>query len=370
MKENKKQLTKVLYFIKTPPPITGVTMTNKKITDSIELEKEFNNFFIEYSFTADINNFGRLNAGKIIIYFRNILRVLKCLFINKPDIFYFQITPTGTGFIRDSVIAILVKFFKIKIVYHLHGKGIKDSFSGLYKLLYRIVFNNTYVICLSEKLINDIKTNPRLKTKKIYTLNNGVSNTRDHLVSKELNTIPSILFLSNFMKSKGILTFLEVVRLLKSNISLFNAYIVGNDGDLTYSDIIKKCIEYEIDDKVNVVGPKYGNEKSQILEGANILIHPTENDAFPLVLLENLQYGNPIIATDVGGITDIIDDSSDGYVTSSSPEEICKKIEYLIENPKVYKMFSEHAISKYKSKFTLNIFEQNFIRILNDIAKG
>ena len=74
-------------------------------------------------------------------------------------------------------------------------------------------------------------------------------------------------------------------------------------------------------------GPKYDWEKHQIISNCDILIHPSFNDAFPLVILEAMQHGLAIIASDQGAIPEIIKPEF-GYVFPTGEKE---KLLYYVE---------------------------------------
>ena len=58
---------------------------------------------------------------------------------------------------------------------------------------------------------------------------------------------------------------------------------------------------------------KYGKEKFDIIKKMDILFYPTFNDAYPLVLLECLQIGMPVVASNQGAIPEIIDKNT-GFI--------------------------------------------------------
>ena len=90
-----------------------------------------------------------------------------------PSVVYFTISPTGGAFYRDFIYTLILKLFNKKIIFHLHGKGIskKVSSSKLSTLLYKFVFKNTTIICLSDTLTYDVKS---VFSKKPFVVKNGI----------------------------------------------------------------------------------------------------------------------------------------------------------------------------------------------------
>src|SRR5690606_5457870 len=137
-----------------------------------------------------------------------------------------------------------------------------------------------------------------LTNTKTYTLQNGIKKVEGSSSFKIEDKEGDILFLSNLFPSKGIFVLLEALQLVIIKRPLIKVNIVG---DTVNADILQK-----VNDKIessglkkNVIihGSKTGSEKNAFFESSKIFVHPTLNDAFPLVILEALQYGLPVIST-------------------------------------------------------------------------
>ena len=83
---------KILFFIKTPPPITGATLMNERISHSSFLKSKYNIQTIKISYAKSIKDLGKINFFKIKIFFKNMFLLLKKLILFRPDLIYFQIS--------------------------------------------------------------------------------------------------------------------------------------------------------------------------------------------------------------------------------------------------------------------------------------
>ena len=118
-------------------------------------------------------------------------------------------------------------------------------------------------------------------------------------------------------------------------------------------------------------GKKYNEEKEAFFENADMFIFPTLNEAFGLVLLEAMEHALPCIATDEGGISDIVDDGKTGFIVSKRNANIlADKIEYLLINPEERMRMGKNGYRKFYDKFTLRKFEKSMVDIMNDCLKG
>jgi glycosyltransferase involved in cell wall biosynthesis len=340
----------ILFLLKLPPPITGATLSNKLVYESTLLSKHFNIRRIPISYSKSLNELGRIKISKIYVFLLNLLKLLNELLLHRPELVYFQISPLGIAFYRDIMFVIITKLFRTKILFHLHGKGIKEaSKTSVKRLCYKSVFNGSTVICLSNLLTDDIKD---IYKGKIYIVNNGIPDIELAPFNQSIrnkNGIINILFLSNLIKSKGITDFIEALKILnKKNIN-FKAHIVGAEGDFSIADLQVVIQETDLSDKIVYFGALYGMEKYKIVFTNEILVFPTKNDVWGNVILEAMQCGLPVIATREGAIPEVIDDGITGFlVDKNSPAQIADKIEILVKNPDLIEAMGKAARKKYE----------------------
>lgn len=370
----KKPEKRILLFIKVPPPITGATLMNKYVLDSKLLKENFIIRSVQISYSKSVGNLGKFSLHKFIIFTKIFFTLLiECIF-NRPQFIYFQISPLGLAFFRDLIYVSLIKLFNIRIVYHLHGKGIKKKVEKKYlALLYKYAFLNSEVICLSNILTFDIKD---VFNGKIHIVNNGIPDMfkeirlthQNDSVQKKI----SILFLSNLIKSKGILDFVEALKILADKHIDFEANIVGAESDIKASYLIDLLTRYKLSDKVFYLGPKYNSEKMQLLANSDVLIFPTfyENETFGLVLIEAMQFGVPCITCAEGMISEIVTNGYNGFIVEkNNPQKIAEKIQIFIINPDLIKTMGAAGRKKYLEKYTLEIFESNMKNVFDKVLK-
>ena len=262
----------------------------------------------------------------------------------------------------------LIKIFQVRIVYHLHNKGITNNQTKfLYNILYKFVFNNTQVILLSNKLYFDVKK--YVPKDRVYFCSNGIPKIISNISLKKphSNTI-QILFLSNLINSKGVYVLLDACKILMNKNINFCCTYVGAVGDVTEQDFLNKINDYGLSDFVVYAGKMYGVQKEKILNNSDIFVLPTLDDCFPLVLLEAMQFNLSIISTFEGAIPDIIEDNKTGYlVQKNDVKNLAIKIELLIKNPQLRKKMSNAAYEKFNECYTLKKFEKNIKNILINI---
>jgi glycosyltransferase involved in cell wall biosynthesis len=151
----------------------------------------------------------------------------------------------------------------------------------------------------------------------------------------------------------------------------FHLTLVGKPFDITMDFLASHTREKNLSDKVTISGPRYYEEKTGLLEDADIFILPTyyDNEAFPLSVLEAMKFGLPVISTFEGGIPDIIDDGADGLLFPKKDiRALAEKIIFLLDHPEERIRLGNAARKKFAERFTVSIFERNMLQVFNQVS--
>ncbi len=360
---------KILFILHLPPPIHGAAFVGKQISNSNKIKEKFNCTFINLSTSSELSNIGKVSAGKFIVYFKILFKIFKILLFQKVDKVYLAPTVSKGGFYKDYVVYFLVFLFRKKRVNHLHNKGIsKREKNGFLNFLYASFFKNAKVILLSQKLYKDVSK--FVRTENTFICPNGI---KDEMKSFDLkkrvkkNSL-NLLFLSNLIESKGVFVLLEACKeLLNKNINFICSF-VGAEADISKHIFNKKVKELGLKKNVFYLGKKYGDEKKEIFLNTDLFVFPTyyHNETFGMVNLEAMMYGLPIISTDEGGITDIVENNFNGFIIpKKNSKELADRIIDFYNNPKLIEEFGKNGREKFLKEYTYEKFENNLINILS-----
>ncbi|QVY66621.1 glycosyltransferase family 4 protein [Polaribacter sp. Q13] len=358
----------ILFLLHLPPPVHGSSMVGKFIKDSKYINEQVNGDYLNLLASNNVSETGKISLNKVMgfvnVWFALFFKLLK----KKPALCYFAITATGAAFFRDVLLISLLKIFRVKCMYHMHNKGVsKYQNSKIYNSCYKFIFKNAEVILLSKHLYKDIKKYVPLT--KIHICPNGIPEIE--LDEKKNDDVDKktvkILFLSNLIKSKGVFILVEACKLLKERGIGFKCNFIGGEGDITAEILKNKVDSLNLNNEINYLGKKYGDDKTAFLNEADLFVFPTyySNECFPLVLLEAMQFNLPIISTFEGGIADIVEDGVTGILVSQNDVvSLAEKLEYLINNAEVRVDMGLKGKAKFDKEFTLEVFEKKMLSIL------
>ena len=361
---------KILVLAQLPPPVHGVSTVNEAVIKSRLINEHFSIRCIPLQFASSISDLSSIRFSKFNKTILIALCLIKALVSGKYAFVYFTLSPVGLSFYRDLLFVLIMKAFRVKILYHLHGKGIRRAAesNNIKKFLYKFAFKDTSVIVLASTLSRDIET---VYAGTPFVVNNGIPPLPAYCpCTRESMSVVQILYLSNIKRSKGIQVLLDSLSILRDKKLTFHVQLVGNDGDLNNSDLELIIKKMNLDIFVSALGPKYGADKNEVLKACDIFCLPTLNDAFPLVILEAMQCGKPVVSTFEGAIPDIVDDGNTGLlVRQKDSTELAEALQKLISNKKLRNDMGQRGLEKFFANYTLPKFEQNICEVFMRIAQ-
>jgi len=137
--------------------------------------------------------------------------------------------------------------------------------------------------------------------------------------------------IGNLVWQKGHEYLIEACRILKARGVDFRCVIVG-DGPRRnrLSRLIRSC---NVQSEVSLVGSVEHDEIGKYYRQSDVLIHPSVSEGIPVVLMEAMAAGLPVIASDITGIPELVDDGRNGLlVQARDPEQLAAAAMRLIED--------------------------------------
>jgi len=187
--------------------------------------------------------------------------------------------------------------------------------------LMRKVLNRwaTRVIMVSEALRQTYLRHGDLRPEKVQVVHNGIEldrfardreATRDrvHAEFDIPRDAPVLVTVAVLRPGKGVEVLLEAARAVKDA-----HFLILGDGP--------KRAEWEALASAHGIGERvhwagYRTDVDALLAGCDLLVHPSLDDAFPTVLLEAMAAGLPVVASEVGGIPEIVVVGDTGLLVS------------------------------------------------------
>lgn len=253
----------------------------------------------------------------------------------EPDLIHAHFSyPDGYGMMK------LAKKWKVPLVISALGTiERKVAYEGSYTSRQIIEAMNfaDKILSVSEDLKLHI-VNLGIDEEKVHVVPNGVDieefKPAGKAHARKLLNLPQekniVLFVGALRKIKGVDYLIEAAKdFVNTNTDLF---MVGRDDGLRKS-LEKRAQELKIADHIRFTGPVNHEDVPLWISASDILVLPSLSEGRPNVVLEALACEVPVVATDVGGIPELMVDGETGYlVPAKNPLELSRKINKLLEN--------------------------------------
>ena len=252
-----------------------------------------------------------------------------------------------------------------------HGMDV-TSFEDkkLFKMLIKFSLNNcNYVLAVSEDLA--VKIKPLDNQNNITVLRNGVDTNR---FRPEKNT--SIRRCYGVKDHEIVVIFVGYLDVFKGVFDLVNAFKNVKNvnkklmmvGDGPKMDELRNMVsDYHLDESVIFTGNVPSSDIQRYYQSADIFVIPSHVDSGgpPLVVMEAMACGLPVIGTNIGGIPEGIENSVNGFIVpDSNVDELTNKIEILMEDKDLRTEFGENSLTKvYENSMTLEKKSERLIEL-------
>ena len=329
-----------------PPPIHGMSVVNNTIRERFSA-KGIYPIVINLSATSlnrkFVSRFSRLSC---VIH--GILRFGYLLSCRTLQSLYISISG-GFGQIYEMVFLILARLFGLRIFIHHHSYAYLDSLNRTTYLLLRIAGVRTTHVALSIDMAKKLRmVYPNIRDVMVIS-NAAMIEQNNQELLRNNQTIKKIGYIGNISREKGIIDFLNVADKLESQDLELKSLIAGPFQDPIIELTVKKRLH--LLRNTEYTGPKYGSDKIKFFKEIDVLLFPTQyvNEAEPLIILEAMQHGTPVISFDRGSIAEIIPKNS-GLVVNNDENFVdaaVKQLKFWQTHPNNFLDASKNAKKRF-----------------------
>lgn len=203
-------------------------------------------------------------------------------------------------------------------------------------------------------------------TSPIVQMNNFLPITQEYKAFADHENY--ILYFGRFAREKGVLTIIKAFSKMKCQEKLV---LVGRGSE---EEKIHDLIErYSLNDRVVVCGAIFGEKMERIIESAKIVVVPSEwyeNGAF--VALQALAKGKIVVASDIAGLSEIIQDGETGFFARpGDPDSFADAMNRALAlSDEEYKEMSGRIISYIKNRCDAAQYIKKLVCLYEDLIKS
>jgi len=357
----------ILFVGTVPPPFHGQAIAFQAAFESMHGRKYLVN-----------QNFETKSVWmKSLLMILSFFKIWYFLLFKKIDAVYFTCSRSLLGSLKDVVLVFSAKCFRLPVVNHLHGAGMREFIERLPRFYRAIVFRMYSRIDISIILLESMRREfqqfwPDMD---VRVVPNFYTKSFEGVKQKPARDTIKIVYLSNIIYSKGILDLLDAFAELSSHYAQVELVIAGDYMDDTFYS--RKQIEQmfmrrlEKLERVRYVGVVSGEEKVELLAQSDIFVLPTfyPMEAFPLSIIEAMRAGDVIVATQHNYLPEIVKAEMGALVEPRSPDLLVSALKRIVDDPQKMRRIQNHNMEYAKAHYAVSGYIQKLDAILKDVVR-
>jgi len=329
--------------------------------------------FIERELSAALDEVGKFGLHKItrgLSYLRDLQRNLRSA---RPNTVIYTPSLTPAAFLVDLASIAIMRRLGIEYVLYIHVRGyerLAGRGKGWERAVKYVLTNAHRCVILSERVAFDIAR--WVSPERISVIPNAIENLPEADATSMTeeggpagpSDAPVVLYLANYDPNKGAREFVEAaIELLGRGVHV-TFRLAGGVLDHDYHDALQARISASGHaGAIDMSGPIVGPDKDRLFAQSDLFVFPTYYplETFPLVILEAMRAGLPVISSDLAGIPDQIDDGVTGWlVDPHDTTALADKIEMLVNDRQQRHTMGSAARARFLEHFTEKAFEQRW----------
>ena len=397
---------KALIIGPLPPPYQGMSIFTRQLLASEVLRGSYELVHLDTADRRTAENMGRFDLTNVVLALRHAAGLVRLLLRHRPEIVYVEVSQNTWAYVRDAVFIYLAHGFGSRVVAHLHGSYFREFYEGASWWCRWLVRSTSRRLAAAAVLGPGLRRiyEGLVPEERIHTVPNGIADpygggevrggVREDGGRKEL----TVLYLGMLFEPKGFLDLLRAAGEFRGSeprvrfvfagewfsererreaervaveLGLGGVEVVPRGAGLTQGegDVVQSDVGGEF---VSFVGRVDGAAKWELLASADIFVFPGyQPEGLPLVILEAMAAGIPVVTTDTGAIRDVVVDGVTGLVVGKrDPAGLAAAIRRLVDSPELRAELGRAGRARYLAEFTEERCAGRLVALFDQVRKG
>lgn len=311
---------------------------------------------VPLDFSSALEDVGKLHPAKLLRLIRIVWRVWKERLRGPVDVlFYPPCGPRRVPFWRDIVVLLCVRWTARRLVLHFHAGGfdlLGEMLTPPERLLARAAYGKAdAAVVLLPSLKGEVDW---IRPRRVQVVPNGIPD--EALPVRGRADPPVILSVGTLSEGKGTIRLLEACRILRSRGVRCAARIAGAPASPAFGALLEReRRRLRLEDSVSLVGPTGGSAKQAEYAGSSVFCFPsTDTENLPVVLLEAMRAGLPVVACRWRALGDVVAHGETGLLCDPrDPTSLASALETLLLDADLRERMGRHGRALFEQRYTL-----------------
>jgi glycosyltransferase involved in cell wall biosynthesis len=311
---------------------------------------------------------GKWSLSNLVSAVIDCARFSKMVLIHRPEICHIA-TAAGLSFLKHSLCIAVARLMGSKVLLHPHC-----SFYFLYQrqrkawqwYVRKVIGLCQGVVVLSSEWKGLQEAVPGCQ---IYYLPNAIDLSsyidvgQKKIESKSDKACLHVLYLGHIGKEKGSFDLVCAAKTVLEQKHGVDFYLVGHEqvpGDIKQLNV--EVADAGLEEFIHIQSAVDSTEKIKLFRLADIFVYPSYHEGMPMAVIEAMACALPIIATQVGGLPDLVCHGLNGFlVPAGQPDQLANAIYQLVANPHVRHSMQTDSFLRAQENFDI---EKLVLRLL------
>lgn len=232
------------------------------------------------------------------------------------------------------------------------------------RLLTKFSLSRSYIVAVGDSVKKNLEEYFRIPSNKIHIIYNGIY--PEAIIEDHYNPLLKKLKEQGFRlvgtagrlePQKGMDTFVKIIGLLKRKMPEVKGIIIGDGSQREY---LQQLIRQEnLENEIFMLG--YQQHIVTLLSQLDVVVMASRWEGFPLLPIETYSAKKTLVASDIEGIRDIVENGKRGILVSKdSPELFCQGIYSLFADKNLKEKMEQVGWEYYLNKFDYDKFLENY----------
>ena len=236
-------------------------------------------------------------------------------------------TASYNSFWRSALYVRFARLFKKKVILHIHGGDFKNFYIESKEKVSAILDMCDCLITLSSSWKSYFESITKCR---IITVIENVVAPASLFQQEHKDSKLHMLYLGLITSEKGIFDLVDVLERYKDE---YQGKVVLHIGGNGRTEILcDRIVDGGLEDNIIYEGWVSGEKKKELLNNCDICILPSYAEGMPISLIEAMSYGQYVIASNVGGIPELVSSKVGELHNPGDVVELKRLIDIAIEN--------------------------------------
>lgn len=273
---------------------------------------------------------------------------------------------------RCAIIAWRISMGKKPGIFNFHNFATEPKFYSVvteYIIDFLVHWSSTSIVTVSKECLKSLRIRFHfVDLDKMHYIHNGIADPLENSTAKKKqfnqSSIKYCLMLATYEKRKGHEYLFKAFSFILKEVPDLHLKIFGFGLPEEKSYVQNLVEKYMLSDNVTLNDFAVG--VSELFLEASVLVVPSqEYESFGLTLIEAMGHRVPIVATDVGGIPEVIGNSGAGFVCSkNSPQEFAEAIKKIVQDESLGKCLGNNGRAAFEKYFGARIMSKKYYDLL------